>query len=102
MKLVETQIAVPSPVRPESAEEETPSTAKSSGHRAPETSPYVAARREWDERYGNFIARARNWRAAAFLALLIATLETGGLIALSMKARTVPFVVAVDSLGRVL
>src|SRR5882724_7826728 len=71
-------------------------------HRPPETSPYLAARREWDERYGNFITRAKNWRTAAFLALLIATLETGGLIALSMKAKTVPYVVAVDSLGRVL
>jgi type IV secretion system protein VirB5 len=33
---------------------------------------------------------------------LITTLETGGLIALSMKAKTVPYVVAVDSLGRLL
>jgi type IV secretion system protein TrbF len=23
--------------------------------------PYLAARREWDERYGEFITRARNW-----------------------------------------
>ena len=102
MKLDETQVAVPGAIRATSAEEEPLSTAESSGHRSPETSPYLAARREWDERYGNFITRARNWRAAAFLALLIAMLETGGLIALSMKAKTVPFVVAVDSLGRVL
>ena len=71
-------------------------------HRPPETSPYLAARREWDERYGNLITRAKNWRTAAFLALLIAMFETAGLIALSMKAKTVPYVVAVDSLGRVL
>ena len=37
----------------------------------PETgsNPYLAARREWDERYGDLISRARNWRLAAFLAL---------------------------------
>src|SRR5215510_10034030 len=70
-------------------------------HRPAESSPYLAARREWDERYGSLITRARNWRAAAFLALIAVIIETGGLIALAMKAKVVPFVVAVDSLGRV-
>jgi len=63
--------------------------------------PYLAARREWNERYGDLITRARNWRAAAFLALAIAAVETVGLITLAMKTKVVPFVVAVDSLGRV-
>lgn len=65
------------------------------------TSPYLAARREWDERYGNLITRAKNWRAAAFLSLGIALLQTGGLIALALKSKVIPYVVAVDSLGRV-
>src|SRR5262245_3521753 len=69
---------------------------------SPETSPYLAARREWDERYGNLITRAKNWRTAAFFALLVALLETGGLIVVSMKSKIVPYVVAVDNLGRVL
>ena len=64
-------------------------------------SPYLAARKEWDERYGDLIARARNWRAAAFLALGIALIATGGLIALSLRSKVVPFVVAVDNLNRV-
>ena len=64
-------------------------------------SPYVAARREWDERYGDLITRAKNWRVAAFLALGIAIIETGGLIALALRSNVVPFVVAVDNLGRV-
>lgn len=63
--------------------------------------PYLAARREWDERYGALITRAKNWRFAAFLALGISVLETGGLVALSMKSTVVPFVVAVDNLDRV-
>lgn len=66
------------------------------------SNPYLAARREWDERYGSLITRARNWRAAAFVALLIALVSTAGLVAVSMRAKTIPFVVAVDSLGRVL
>jgi type IV secretion system protein TrbF len=67
-----------------------------------DTSPYLAARREWDERYGSLITRARNWRIAAFLALAVALVATCGLIALSTKAKVVPYVVAIDNLGRVL
>lgn len=67
----------------------------------PGENPYLAARREWDERYGDLITRARNWRAAAFLALAVVAVEAVGLIALAMKTKVVPFVVAVDSLGRV-
>ena len=67
-----------------------------------DTSPYLAARREWDERYGSLITRARNWRIAAVLALAVALVATCGLIALSTRAKVVPYVVAIDNLGRVL
>lgn len=70
--------------------------------KGPSANPYLAARREWDERYGDLITRARNWRAAAFLALLVLVAETGGLIALSLKAKVVPYIVAVDGVGRVI
>ena len=52
--------------------------------------PYLAARREWDERYGDLITRARNWRMAAFLALGVAVIETGGMVAHSMRSKVVP------------
>lgn len=71
-------------------------------HRPAESSPYLAARREWDERYGSLITRARSWRLAAVLALAVALVATCGLIALSMKAKVIPYVVAIDNLGRVL
>lgn len=32
--------------------------------------PYLAARREWDERYGNLITRERNWRIMALVCSL--------------------------------
>ena len=67
-----------------------------------DTNPYLAARREWDERYGSLITRARNWRIAAVLALAVSLVATCGLIALSTKAKVVPYVVAIDNLGRVL
>jgi len=48
------------------------------------------------------ITRAGNWRSAAVLALAVALVATSGLIALSTKAKVIPYVVAIDNLGRVL
>src|SRR6516225_11595849 len=62
--------------------------------------PYLAARREWDERYGDLITRARNWRTLATLCALTALVATTGIMWLSAHSRIVPFVVLVDSLGR--
>jgi type IV secretion system protein VirB5 len=64
-------------------------------------SPWIAAKHEWNERYGDLISRARNWRAAAFVALLLAFVEAAGLIAISLRSKTIPFIVAVDSIGHV-
>jgi type IV secretory pathway TrbF-like protein len=64
-------------------------------------SPYLAARREWDQRYGGLIERAKQWRVAAVLALVVALAETIVIIGVATRPRTAPFVVAVDSLGRV-
>lgn len=62
--------------------------------------PYLAARKEWDERYGEFITRARNWRTAAMISALVALVATGGLVWLTAKSHVIPFVVLIDSLGR--
>ena len=62
--------------------------------------PYLAARREWDERYGDLVTRARNWRLMALLSGLIALMATTGIVWLSVRSHVVPFVVLVDNLGR--
>jgi type IV secretion system protein TrbF len=62
--------------------------------------PYLAARREWDERYGDQIARARNWRTTAVICILVALVATSGVVWLSIRSRIVPFVVVTDNLGR--
>lgn len=62
--------------------------------------PYLTARREWDERYGDLITRARNWRTMAALCALTALVATAGMAWLSVRSRVVPFVVLVDNLGR--
>jgi type IV secretion system protein VirB5 len=62
-------------------------------------SPFVAARREWNERYGDYIAQARNWRLCAILALAIAMILSGGTIWLASQSKFIPYVVEVDKLG---
>ena len=62
--------------------------------------PYLAARREWDERYGEFITRARNWRTVAVISALAGLLATGGMVWQSARSHVVPFVVLIDNLGR--
>src|SRR5215472_12547454 len=62
--------------------------------------PYLAARREWDERYGDFITRARNWRTMATISAMVALIATGGMLWQVARSRVIPFVVLVDSLGR--
>jgi len=62
--------------------------------------PYVAARREWDERYGEIITRAKNWRFIAILSATATLVAVAGIVVLSARSKVVPFVVAIDSLGR--
>src|ERR1700686_1780031 len=63
-------------------------------------SPYIAARHEWDERYGSLITQARNWRGAVQVSAVIALVAVAGATWLSVHARTKVFVVALDHLGR--
>ncbi len=61
--------------------------------------PYVAAREEWDERYGDYIARARNWRAVAMVATLSSAILAGGVVYMGSQSRFVPYIVEVDRDG---
>jgi type IV secretion system protein VirB5 len=63
--------------------------------------PYLDARRSWDERYGDLLTRAKNWRAVAFLCSLIALLSTGGLVASALRSHVTTYIVAVDKQGHV-
>jgi type IV secretion system protein TrbF len=63
------------------------------------TNPYLEARREWDERYGDAIARAANWRLAAFGALTVAGVAVAGVAWLGAQSKVKPYVVAIDQMG---
>ena len=61
--------------------------------------PYLAARSEWMERYGSYIAQAHAWRLTALIALLIAAIATAGVVLMANRNQVVPYVVKVDKLG---
>ena len=63
--------------------------------------PYISARREWNERYGEFVKAASMWRIIAFLALGVAAIGTIGAVYIGSQSKLVPIVVGVNDLGRI-
>jgi len=61
--------------------------------------PYIAARREWNERYGDYISEARTWKVVAMAALGIALVAVGGVVWIGAQSKVIPYVVEVDKLG---
>jgi type IV secretion system protein VirB5 len=64
-------------------------------------SPYLAARDEWNERYRDLILAARNWRLLAVTSSMVALVAVLGLIVIGAKPKVIPYIVAVDNLGKV-
>ena len=64
-------------------------------------SPYVRARQEWDERFGDQIKSKNNWRLAAFISMATTFLCVTGMVAIGYRSNTVPYVVALDDVGEV-
>ncbi len=64
-------------------------------------SPYLAARREWEERYGGFVSAAKAWKITTFVSLLIALVATAGAIYLAGQKEVVPYIVEIDKTGLV-
>jgi type IV secretory pathway TrbF-like protein len=69
---------------------------------AKETSynPYAAARSEFNERWGGFVKRERNWRRIAFVTSGTTLACVLGMVSIGYHSRTEPYVVALDSLNR--
>ncbi|OKP00809.1 VirB8/TrbF family protein [Xenorhabdus eapokensis] len=63
--------------------------------------PYMAARREWNERYGDFIVQANNWRLAAFGSIGIAFILALGLVFVSVQHKVVPYLVQTNRYGEI-
>ena len=65
----------------------------------PPENPYLAARQEWNERYGDYIQAARSWRLVGITALAIALIGFGYALFQSTQVKLVPYIVEVDKLG---
>jgi len=63
------------------------------------TSPYVEARREWNERYGDYISQARNWRFFALFCCMVSLASVIGVSYIGAQNKIVPYVVQVDKFG---
>jgi len=61
--------------------------------------PYTMARQEWDERYGDLISRAKNWKRIAFLSMYTTLVCVAGMVTIGYRSQTVPYVVALDDVG---
>ncbi len=63
------------------------------------SSPYLNARREWNERYGDYIAIAKRWRLFAMFSILLACICVFGVIYFASQNKLIPYVVEVDKRG---
>jgi len=61
--------------------------------------PYLAARQEWNERYGSYVQSARAWRVVGITGLTLTLVSTSYALFQSTQVKLVPYIVEVDKLG---
>lgn len=64
-------------------------------------SPYLSARRHWNDHVGEVVTATKVWQAVGVGGLVVAALAVGGLISVAKQSRFVPYIVEVDKLGQV-
>jgi type IV secretion system protein VirB5 len=62
-------------------------------------SPYLAARRTWNDHVGGLAASRRLWQLVALLNSMVVLAAVGGLVAANSQSKFVPYVVKVSDLG---
>ena len=62
-------------------------------------SPYLEARREWDERYGGYVESARSWKIFGFIALVVASVAVVGAVYITSTKEIRAYVVETNSDG---
>ncbi len=63
--------------------------------------PYLTARREWNERYGEFVKASTFWMRIALCSLGIASVSVIGLVYIGSQSKLVPYVMREDESGRI-
>lgn len=67
--------------------------------RTPPDNPYLAARQEWNERYGSYVRSASAWRLVGITGMAMAVIGFSYGLYQSTQVRLVPYIVEVDRLG---
>jgi type IV secretory pathway TrbF-like protein len=67
--------------------------------RTPPDNPYLAARSEWNERYGSYVKAASAWRIVGITGMAMAVVGFTYSIYQSTQVKLVPYIVEVDKLG---
>ncbi|MDK1389656.1 conjugal transfer protein TrbF [Sinorhizobium sp. 8-89] len=67
-------------------------------NRSPDN-PYLAARQEWNERYGSYVKAASAWRLVGITGMVMAVVGFSYALYQSTQVKLVPYVVEVDKLG---
>lgn len=67
--------------------------------RTPPDNPYLAARQEWNERYGSYVKAAASWRIVGVTGMMMAVIGFGYALYQSTQVKLVPYIVEVDKLG---
>ncbi|MGA0565256.1 conjugal transfer protein TrbF [Ancylobacter sp. VNQ12] len=61
--------------------------------------PYLAAKQEWNERYGSYVRAAAAWRVVGITGLVMALVSSSYALFQSTQVKLVPYIVEVDKLG---
>lgn len=64
-----------------------------------DNNPYLNAKAEWLERYGDYIRQKRNWQIVAFICLVIAFVSVLYVGYMGTQNKLIPYVIEVDKLG---
>jgi type IV secretory pathway TrbF-like protein len=67
--------------------------------RIPPENPYLAARQEWNERYGSYVRAAAGWRIVGIMGMSMAVIGFSYALFQSTQVKLVPYIVEVDKLG---
>ena len=65
----------------------------------PPENPYLAARQEWNERYGSYVKSASAWRMVGITSMIMAVIGFSYALYQSTEVKLVPYIVEVDRLG---